>query len=48
MALIEIVEVAGYCCHQIDELRVLPRGERLLRTAMQGTPRGAQGPAGVG
>ena len=37
-----------YCCHQIDKLRVLPRGERLLRTAMQGTPRGARGPAGEG
>ena len=41
-------ESSYYCCHQIDKLRVLPRGERLLRTAMQGTPRGVRGPAGEG
>ena len=39
-------ESSYYCCHQIDELRVLPRGERLLRTAMQGTPRAPGGRQG--
>jgi len=31
-------ECSYYFCHQIDKLRDLARGERLLRTAMQGTP----------